>query len=116
MHKENNHIPSVFLENDQIIGYGATSTVYLLPDKTICKVFQPEFSIHDIQREYHTAESAYHLGIRVPKPSGIVQAKDRIGILSEFIDGECLSELLSNNPENYCTLFPEYLRNLCRCR
>lgn len=114
MHKENNHIPSVFLENDQIIGYGATSTVYLLPDKTICKVFQPEFSIHDIQREYRMAESAYHLGIRVPKPSGIVQVQNRIGILSEFIDGECLSELLSKNPENYCTLFPEYLRNLCR--
>ena len=114
MCKEINSLPSLIPEESRIIGYGATSTVYLLSGGTVCKVFHPEFSIREIQRENLMAESAYRLGIRVPKPGGIVQAGNRIGILSEFIDGECLAELLSKSPEHYCELFPGYLRELRR--
>lgn len=114
MCKENNPLPSVVVEDGQIIGYGATSTVYLLPDGTVCKVFHPEFSFCEIQREYLMAESAYRLGIRVPKPGGIVQVENRIGILSEFIYGECLADILAKSPEHYNELFPGYLRELRR--
>ena len=114
MCKENNPLPSVVVEDGQIIGYGATSSVYLLPDGTVCKVFHPEFSFCEIQREYLMAESAYRLGIRVPKPGGIVQVENRIGILSEFIDGECLADILAKSPEHYNELFPGYLRELRR--
>lgn len=112
MCKENNPLSTVIPENGKIIGYGATSTVYLLPDDTVCKVFHPEFSMREIQREYLMAESAYRLGLHVPKPGGIVQSKNSIGILSEFIDGKCLAELLSENHENYYKLFPEYISEL----
>lgn len=112
MYKENNPLPYVIPEGSQIIGYGATSTVYLLPDGTVCKLFKPVFSIHEIQREYHMAESAYRLGIRVPKTYDIIKAENRFGILSEYIDGESLSELLAKDYENYSTLLPLYLREL----
>ncbi len=112
MCQENNPFPTFVPEDGKIIGYGATSTVYLLPDDTVCKVFRPEFSTHEIQREYRMAENAYRLGIRVPKPGGIVQFKDSIGIRSEFVDGKSLAELLSGNHENYSKLFPKYLSEL----
>ena len=111
---ENNSFPSVSPEDGRVIGYGATSTVYLLPGGSVCKVFHPEFSAREIQRENRMAESAYRLGIRVPKPGGVVQAGDRIGILSEFIEGESLADILSKSPEHYGELFPGYLRELRR--
>ena len=114
MCKENSPLPTIIPENGKIIGYGATSTVYLLPNDTVCKVFHPEFSIREIEREYLMAKSAYRLGIRVPKPDGIVQFQNRIGILSEYIDGKSLAELLSENHENYYKLFPEYICELRR--
>lgn len=114
MCKEISSLPSLIPEESRIIGYGATSTVYLLSGGTVCKVFHPEFSIREIQRENLMAESAYRLGIRVPKPGGIVQAGNRIGILSEFIEGECLADILSKSPGKYSEFFPRYLREICR--
>lgn len=114
MRKENDTLPSESPEDWQVIGYGATSTVYLLPGGSVCKVFHPEFSFCEIQRENRMAESAYRLGIRVPKPGGVVQAGDRIGILSEYIEGESLAGILSENPGHYGELFPGYLRELRR--
>lgn len=114
MCKEKNPLPSVNPEDGRVIGYGATSTVYLLPGGSVCKVFHPEFSAREIQRENRMAESAYRLGIRVPKPGGVVQAGDRIGIMSEFIEGESLADILSKSPEHYGELFPGYLRELRR--
>lgn len=105
-------LPSVSLEGSRRIGYGATSTVYLLPDGTVCKIFNPEFSFPEIHREYRMAESARKLGIRVPKTYGIVTADDRIGIRSEFIEGKSLSEILSGQPDFYDRILPEYVREL----
>ena len=110
----NNPPPSVILEEGRIIGYGATSDVYLLPGGAVCKVFHPEFSIREIQRESCMAESAYRLGLRVPRPGGIVRAGDSVGILSEYVEGECLADILSKNPGRFCELFPRYLRELRR--
>lgn len=105
-------LPSVITEGCPEIGYGATSTVYLLPDGTVCKIFNPEYSFEEIRRESRTAESAWRLGIRVPEPFGMVRDGDRIGIRSEFVSGSSLAELLSGPEDCYDRVLPEYVREL----
>ena len=112
MYKENDSLPEIDLDKGKIIGRGATSTVYRLPDGTVCKLFNPEFSIEEIRRESRMAESAYAFGLRVPKPYGLVKAAGRIGIRSEFLEGETLADILKKTPEERKRILPVYIREL----
>lgn len=102
------------LKDARSIGFGATSSVYLLPDGTVCKLFHPEFSPEEIARESRAARIADALGIHVPKCYGLVRSDSRIGIRSEYISGESLAEILSRNPECREDFLPIYLRELRR--
>lgn len=112
MRTDSDSLPFVVTDGCPKIGYGATSTVYLLPDGTVCKIFNPEYSFEDIRREFRTAESAWRLGIRIPEPFGMVKADDRIGIRSELVNGNSLAELLSGQDNCYERILPEYVREL----
>lgn len=112
MYKENDSLPEIDLGSGKIIGCGATSTVYLLPDGTVCKLFNPEFSTEEIRRESRMAESAYALGLRVPKPYGLVKAAGRMGIRSEFLEGQMLADVLTNTPEERKRILSVYIREL----
>lgn len=106
--------PLSVLSDGKVIGRGATSTVYLLPDATVCKLFNPEFSFEEAERESRMAESAYSLGIRVPEPYGLVRFEDRVGLISEYIEGESLADVFVKEPEKYEVLFKKYLEELRR--
>lgn len=112
MFRENDALPGLDLSQGKEIGSGATSTVYRLPDGTVCKLFHPEFSIEEILRESHAAECAYTLGIRVPVPYGPVRAEGRTGIRSEFLEGETLADLLRKDPGKLERILPTYLGEL----
>lgn len=114
MYRENNYLPELDLSRGKIIGCGATSTVYRLPDGTVCKLFNPEFSEEEILRESRVAESAYDLGLRVPRPYGLVTAAGRMGIRSEFLEGETLADILRKDPEQRERILPAYIRELKR--
>lgn len=112
MYRENNSLPELDLSRSKEIGRGATSTVYRLPDGTVCKLFNPEFSDEEILRESRMAESAYALGIRIPRPYGPVKAEGRMGIRSEFLEGETLADVLKKDPEQRESILPAYIREL----
>ena len=112
MYRENNSLPQIDLDSGIIIGRGATSTVYRMPDGTVCKLFNPEFSTEEIKRESSMAESAYALGLRVPRPYGLVNAAGRIGIRSEFLEGEMLAGVLKKVPGEKKKILPAYIREL----
>lgn len=114
MYKGNNLLPEIDLGQGNEIGRGATSTVYRLPDGTVCKLFNPEFSEEEILRESRMAESAYALGIRVPRPYGLVKAEEKTGIRSEFLEGETLADVLKNDEEQMERILPDYIRELKR--
>ena len=114
MLREADALTELDLRQSKEIGFGATSTVYLLPDGTVCKLFHPEFSRDEIVRESRAAEIADALGIRVPKPYGLAKSGDRLGIRSEYITGGSLAEILSREPERLEALLPGYLRELRR--
>lgn len=112
MCRENDPVCSDRLSKEKIIGYGATSTVYQLSDDTVCKVFNREISFSEIQRESRMAESAWQLGIHVPKPFGIVTMEDRTGIKSQYISGKSLATVLSGEPGRYEEILPVYCGEL----
>ncbi len=112
MHRENNSPSEIDLNKGKIIGMGATSTVYLLPDGTVCKLFNPEFSPEEILRESRVAESAYALGLRVPRHYGLVQTAGRTGMRSEFLEGETLADVLKKAPKERKRILPAYIREL----
>lgn len=114
MERENDSLPEIDLGQGKIIGCGATSTVYRLPGGTVVKLFHPEFSAAEIRRESMVAKSAYALGLRVPRPYGLVKAAGRTGIRSEFLEGEMLSEVLKKSPEEKEKILPAYLMELKR--
>ena len=114
MNRGNDSLPELDLSQGIEIGRGATSTVYRLPDGTVCKLFHPEFSAEEILRESRVAESAYALGIRIPRPYGPVMANGRMGIRSEFLEGETLADSLEQDPEQKERILPAYIRELQR--
>lgn len=114
MQRDIDALPELDLRDARPIGFGATSDVSLLPDGTVCKLFHPEFSPEEIARESRAAQIADALGIRVPKPYGIVRSGDRIGIRSEYIAGQSLAEILSREPERREAFMPAYLHELRR--
>lgn len=114
MYREDDLLPELDLSRGKEIGRGATATVFRLPDGTVCKLFNPEFSAEEILRESRVAESAYALGIRVPRPYGPVKADGRTGIRSEFLEGETLSDVLKKGPEQREVILPAYIRELKR--
>ena len=112
MRTDSNSLPHVITDGCPKIGYGATSTVYLLPDGTACKIFNPQYSFDEIRQESRMAENLRRLGIRVPESFGMVKDGDRIGIRSEFVNGSSLAELLNGQNSCYDRILPEYVREL----
>ena len=114
MCRDNEALPSVSLENCRIIGYGATSSVYLMENGRVCKLYNPEFSPADAERDNRMAESAWQLGIRVPKPYGMVKAGSRIGVIREYGGGSSLAAILKEDPARYLDYLPVYVEELRR--
>ena len=112
MNADNELFPSVDPEEGRVLGFGATSTVYLLEDGTVCKLFNREFSRREILRENQVSETAYRLGLRVPRPYGVVASGDRLGIRRDYLDAESLSKHLAAHPEDYKALLPSYVGEL----
>jgi len=78
------------IDNLQIIGSGATATVYLLDNKRIIKVFNSEYSIDSVKYEAHLSEEISKTGILSPKYHGLVKVNNHDAIISEYIPGDVL--------------------------
>ena len=62
------------------------------------KLFHKSYSPHQIYREAMLQCMAAEAGINVPKIHGVVQVDDRLAILSDYIDGNTVAELMEENP------------------
>ncbi len=77
-----------------VIGKGGCAEAVEYGEGKICKLFykgQPE---EFVRLEYENSAEIYKSGVKVPKVFGIINIKDRIGIVYERIYGKSLRELL----------------------
>ena len=87
------------MELKQVIAKRSNKTIYKSGDSTV-KVFSQDFKLSDILNEALNHQRAFETGLRVPaiKDVGLV-AGDKWGIVTEYVEGKTLAELMEENPD-----------------
>ncbi len=88
----------VSLDGCKRIGIGAKGSVYRYDDEVVVKVYAPEITYKDLERETTLARKAFVLGLPTAIPFGIVSVGSGYGSMFELVDAETISELIRRNP------------------
>ena len=83
---------------DRIIAVRTSKTVYLDGDKVI-KVFDNNYSKADVLNEALNAARVEETGLNIPKILEVTKIEGKWAIISEYIPGKSLSQLIKENPE-----------------
>lgn len=70
-----------------LIGVGVSAEVFELGDREVLKLFFPDRSAEEAEREAKANEVAWAVGLPSPRISGVVTISGRAGIVMERIDG-----------------------------
>ena len=92
---------------DHIIATRKNKTIYRYEDKTI-KVFNEEYSKPDILNEALNLARVENVNVNVPKLIEVSMIDGKWAIVTEFVEGENLEELMAEHPEKkneYLELF-----------
>ncbi len=84
---------------DTVIAERKTKTIYRVDDKAV-KVFNHSFAKADILNEALNQARVEGIGLNVPKILEVTTIDGRWAIVSEYIEGETLSHLMRDDPEN----------------
>ena len=94
--------------NDEIIGRGATATVYRLDDDTVVKVFNNRINLQMVLREREFARKAFLVGVPALITYDVVKVKDCFGIVLEMAKGSVLSEKLNDESVDTAVIYKDY--------
>ncbi|MFZ2537671.1 MAG: aminoglycoside phosphotransferase family protein [Oscillospiraceae bacterium] len=83
---------------DKIIAVRTSKTIYRDGDKVI-KLFDADYSKSDVLNEALNQARIEETGLLVPKVLEVTKVGDKWAIVTEFIEGETLAELIKKNPE-----------------
>lgn len=83
---------------DRIIAVRTSKTVYRDGDKVI-KVFDNNYSKADVLNEALNAARVEETGLNIPKILEVTKIDGKWAIISEYIPGKSLSQLIKENPE-----------------
>ena len=83
---------------DRVIAVRNNKTVYREEDKCV-KVFDNEFSKADVLNEALNQARIEETGLNIPKIKEVRMNDGKWAIVSEFIKGKTLAQLMSENPE-----------------
>lgn len=92
---------------DKVIAVRSNKTVYRDGDKAI-KVFDSDYSKADILNEALNQARVEETGLSIPKILAVSVFDNKWGIVSEFIQGKTLAQLMKENPnkiDEYLNLF-----------
>jgi RIO-like serine/threonine protein kinase len=83
---------------DRVIAVRNTKTVYRDGDRCL-KVFNPEYSKADVLNEALNQARVEEIGLHIPKILEVTMIDGKWTIVSEYIAGKTLSQLMEENPE-----------------
>jgi len=92
---------------DKVVAERPTKTIYRDGDKAI-KLFVEGYSKSDILNEALNQARVEETGLNIPKVIEVTRVEGRWAIVSEFIEGNTLAELMEQNPgkqDEYLELF-----------
>ena len=84
---------------DTVIATRKTKTLYRDGD-TCIKLFNSNYSKADILNEALNQARVEEVGLNIPKILEVSNHEGKLAIISEFIEGETLSHLMRDDPEN----------------
>lgn len=84
--------------SDRIIAVRTRKTVYR-EGETAVKVFDADFAKYDVLNEALNQARVEDIGINVPKVLEVKMVEGKWAIVSEFIQGKTLAQLMKDNPE-----------------
>lgn len=84
--------------SDRIIAVRTRKTVYRDGD-TAVKVFDADFAKYDVLNEALNQARVEDIGINVPKVLEVKMVEGKWAIVSEFIQGKTLAQLMKDNPD-----------------
>ena len=97
------------VEGLEIIGKGASGTVYRLDEETAVKVYHGgEEVLPVIEEEKEKARQAFLSGIPTAIPFDIVRVGNGYGTVFEMIDARNLNEIIKNDPSCLTQIIPKY--------
>ena len=83
---------------DRVIAVRNTKTVYRDGDRCL-KVFNPEYSKADVLNEALNQARVEEIGLHIPKILEVTMIDGKWTIVSEYIAGKTLSQLMEEHPE-----------------
>ena len=89
---------------DKIIAVRTGKTIYKDEDKAV-KVFDSDYSKADILNEALNQARIEETGLNIPKILGVTTENGKWAIVSEYIKGKTMAQLMEENPDK----FDEYL-------
>lgn len=100
----------ISLDGCEVIGKGASATVYRMDKETVVKIFDPAIGIERIEKERQNAKAAFVSGLPTAIPFDTVHCSDGYGTVYELIDAVTLSKFMLDNPDKA----PEYRAKYAR--
>ena len=94
----------ISIDGLEVIGQGASATVYRIDEETVVKVFDPAIGLDRIERERENAKASFVCGLPTAIPFDTVHCSDGYGTMYELIDAVTLSRYMIDNPDKA----PEY--------
>ena len=94
---------------DNIVAVRDTKTIYREGDKTV-KVFDADYSKADVLNEALNQSRVEETGLNIPKVLEVTKVDGKWAIISEYITGCTLAELMEKNPDKkdeYLEMFVE---------
>jgi tRNA A-37 threonylcarbamoyl transferase component Bud32 len=85
---------------DNIIAVRAAKTVYRNGDKVI-KLFNKDFSKSDVLNEALNQARVEETGLNVPQVIEVTKIDDKWAIVSEYIEGKTLMQIMKDAPEKF---------------
>ena len=83
---------------DNIVAVSKNKTIYRDGDKCI-KVFSPDYSKADVLNEALNQARIEETGLNIPKISEITMVDGKWAIITEYIEGKTLAQLMEENPD-----------------
>ena len=84
---------------DRVIAVRNAKTIYRDGDQCV-KVFNENYSKADILNEALNQARIEETGLHIPKILGVTMIEGKWAILSEFIQGKTLSQIMKEDPDN----------------
>ena len=107
----------ISLDGCEVIGQGASATVYRMDEETVVKIFDPAIGIDRIEKERKNAKAAFVSGLPTAIPFDTVHCSDGYGTVYELIDAVTLSKFMLDNPDKaaeYRTKYAHMMKDMHR--